>query len=340
MQSQTASEPVDDSSPPHPRSDSSTSTAAASDETWRELAYENRNTIAAVTASFCSTVAGFPLDSVKSRLQVKRYSSVLDCARRTYAEEGIRGFFRGVTIPLVTITLVRTASFSIYTWTKDDLQRRNVLTGETVGSTALAGFLGGAASGLLLSVGTTAFEYTKIKLQLEYLIAMKKGVPYVPRGTIKGFLDLYRADGILGLYTGFRLHALRDTLGTGLYFGMYDSAQHVIRNNPDVFENVPTTLSTFICGSVAGVSSWAAIYPVDLVKAHTQRNALADLAYESPVSIFKRLSAGGVTKLYRGLGVSAGRSVFTHGLMWTILEKTRSAIARRAGPEDADARIE
>lgn len=31
----------------------------------------------------------------RSRLQVKRYSSVLDCARRTYAEEGIRGFFRG-----------------------------------------------------------------------------------------------------------------------------------------------------------------------------------------------------------------------------------------------------
>jgi hypothetical protein len=41
---------------------------------------------------------------------------------------------------------------------------------------------------------------------------MKKGVPYEPRGTIRGFLDLYRAGGIRGLYTGFRLHALRDTL--------------------------------------------------------------------------------------------------------------------------------
>lgn len=48
--------------------------------------------------------------------------------------------------------------------------------------------------------------------ELEYLIAMKKGVPYEPRGTIRGFLDLYRAGGVRGLYTGFRLHALRDTL--------------------------------------------------------------------------------------------------------------------------------
>ncbi|BGP13890.1 hypothetical protein JCM10213_002529 [Rhodosporidiobolus nylandii] len=297
-----------------------------------ELLYEHRNTVAALTASFVSTVSGFPLDSVKSRLQVKRYSSVLDCARRTYAEEGIRGFFRGVTIPLVTITLVRTASFSIYTNTKQELERRRILDNQTALGTAASGFLGGAASGLALSVGTSAFEFTKIKLQLEYLIAMKKGVPYLPRGTIKGFMDLYRSGGFLGLYTGFRLHALRDTLGTGFYFGMYDSLQHAISRNPDTFHAVPTWLSTFACGSFAGVSSWAVIYPIDLVKAKLQRNALADAPYERPMAIFRRLSAGGFTKLYRGLGISAFRSIGTHGLMWTILEKTRTAIIRRTEP--------
>ncbi|GJN88548.1 hypothetical protein Rhopal_001514-T1 [Rhodotorula paludigena] len=245
-----------------------------------------------------------------------------------------------LTIPLITITLVRTASFSIYTWTKDGLVKKDIFTGKTAGGTAAAGFLGGAASGLLLSVGTSAFEYTKIKLQLEYLIAMKKGVPYVPRGTIKGFLDLYRQGGFLGLYTGFRLHALRDTLGTGMYFGMYDTAQHIIQSNPDVFQHVPTTLSTFVCGSVAGVTSWAAIYPADLVKAKVQRNALADVAYERPWSIFRRLSAGGIARLYRGLGVSATRSIFTHGLMWTVLEKTRTGLAQWTAPPGVDARIE
>jgi hypothetical protein len=189
------------------------------------------------------------------------------------------------------------------------------------------------------------------RANLLVLNSMKKGVPYVPRGTIKGFLDLYRAGGFLGLYTGFRLHALRDTLvrlvsfpcllpvhahilflplptqGTGWYFGMYDSAQHVIANNPDTFSSVPTWVTTFVCGSAgssfpflsppciltpyltAGVSSWFAIYPVDLVKAKLQRNALADAPYERPWSIFRRLSAGGVTKLYRGLGISAFRCV-------------------------------
>ncbi|GAA6008961.1 hypothetical protein JCM10207_004041 [Rhodosporidiobolus poonsookiae] len=294
--------------------------------------YKNRNTEAALFASLCSTISGFPLDSVKSRLQVKRYSSVLDCARRTYAEEGIRGFFRGVTIPLVTITLVRTASFSIYTGTRAELDRRQWFTGQTMPSAAMAGFVGGAASGLMLSIGTSAFEYTKIKLQLEYLIAMKKGVPYEPRGTIKGFMDLYRQGGFFGLYTGFRLHALRDTLGTGWYFGMYDTAQRLIAQNPDTFSSVPTWLSTFVCGSVAGVSSWAAIYPIDLVKAKVQRNALAEAPYEKPWHIFRRLSAGGITKLYRGLGISAFRSLGTHGAFWAILEKTRSSIDSSTAP--------
>lgn len=69
-----------------------------------DAVYQNRMTLAALSSSLVSTIAGFPLDSVKSRLQVKKYSSVFDCIKRTFEEEGFRGFFRGVGVPLVTIT--------------------------------------------------------------------------------------------------------------------------------------------------------------------------------------------------------------------------------------------
>lgn len=71
--------------------------------------------------------------------------------------------------------------------------------------------------------------------------------------------------------------------------------------------------------------------PVDLVKAKVQRNALASAPYESPWSIYRRLSRGGFTKLYRGLGVSATRSLFTHGFMWTVLEYVRGEITKGTG---------
>lgn len=64
----------------------------------------------------------------------------------------------------------------------------------------------------MLSLGTSAFEYNKIRMQLEYLIAVKQGVVYEPKGTFRGFMEIYGAGGIKGLYTGFRLHAARDTL--------------------------------------------------------------------------------------------------------------------------------
>jgi hypothetical protein len=64
----------------------------------------------------------------------------------------------------------------------------------------------------MLSIGTSAFEYNKIRMQLEYLIAVKQGVVYEPKGTFRGFREIYGAGGIKGLYTGFRLHAARDTL--------------------------------------------------------------------------------------------------------------------------------
>jgi len=51
--------------------------------------------IAAGTSSVLSTLATFPLDSVKTRMQTYQYKGVRDCVRHTYKTEHLRGFFRG-----------------------------------------------------------------------------------------------------------------------------------------------------------------------------------------------------------------------------------------------------
>lgn len=56
--------PAEESGPAKPAIDAAptpTSTRTAT----QQFIYENRNTVAALVASFCSTIAGFPLDSVK-----------------------------------------------------------------------------------------------------------------------------------------------------------------------------------------------------------------------------------------------------------------------------------
>ena len=64
------------------------------------------------------TIVGHPFDTIKVRLQTQPagntlYSSALDCVRKTYQWEGLRGFYKGVASPLagqmafVSVNLIR-----------------------------------------------------------------------------------------------------------------------------------------------------------------------------------------------------------------------------------------
>lgn len=81
---------------------------------YQRLVKRYRVEVAASASSVLSTLTTFPLDSVKTRMQTYRYAGFLDCVKHTYNTEKFRGFFRGVTAPMASITLVRTVSFSIY----------------------------------------------------------------------------------------------------------------------------------------------------------------------------------------------------------------------------------
>ena len=56
---------------------------------------------------------GHPLDTIKVRLQTSsQYSGMLDCAKQTIAQDGIKGLYRGMSAPLVGITPI----FATYFW--------------------------------------------------------------------------------------------------------------------------------------------------------------------------------------------------------------------------------
>lgn len=72
----------------------------------------NKPVVSAITASLVSTFAGYPLDSLKSRLQASRVPiTVPRLAAQVFREEGIAGFYRGFWIPLFTISFVRSSEF-------------------------------------------------------------------------------------------------------------------------------------------------------------------------------------------------------------------------------------
>ncbi|EPQ32446.1 uncharacterized protein PFL1_00642 [Pseudozyma flocculosa PF-1] len=333
-----------------------------------ELDY--RTVVTAGTASLVSTAASFPFDSVKSRLQVRDYPSIWACAKSVVREEGVRGFFRGVTIPLITISFVRTSSFSIYFNTKNYLHHRGYLNNRnSLVDTALGGMAGGATSGVIISCGSAPFELVKVQRQLEYLIAVQKGLvasagpnggrTFVPQSGFAAASNIFKNHGgPKGFYMGFPLHMMRDTLGTALYFGFYDTIRKLVsrhstgdsRTGPQLF-GLPGPVVSFLSGSAAGIASWLIVYPVDLIKTKVQRDALAGnkrqftgwqvfLHMIREKSAAERASTPGggrdtlllrYLRLYRGLGVSVLRSFISHGLTWMLIETISQRISERTG---------
>ncbi|KAI7013920.1 hypothetical protein KC355_g4861, partial [Hortaea werneckii] len=144
----------------------------------KQWAKKYRTEIAASTSSVLSTFVAFPLDFAKSRMQSYE-TGFVGTVKDAYKAEGIRAFWRGVGPPMVSVTVVRTISFSIYQHVKYTMDKTMYgMTGQS--PLAIANAPGsypnihtltcfgvaGAASGAVITALSCPFELTKLNEQL------------------------------------------------------------------------------------------------------------------------------------------------------------------------------
>ncbi|KAG0366383.1 hypothetical protein BGZ54_005413 [Gamsiella multidivaricata] len=130
--------------------------------------------LAASSAAVCSVLSGFPFDSVKTRMQTHSYNSIMDCVRKTYAEEGMGGFFRGMIPPLITVSIIKSISFSVYEGSKRNIRTQfpETLQGNTIPSLIGLTFISGSIAGTVVAMMSSPLELVKLQRQLEKLMAM------------------------------------------------------------------------------------------------------------------------------------------------------------------------
>ncbi|ORY09356.1 mitochondrial carrier domain-containing protein [Clohesyomyces aquaticus] len=301
-----------------------------------------RTEVAASSSSLLSTFVAYPLDSVKTRLQAYKFHSFSDCVRQTYRTEGFHGFWRGVWSPLLSITLVRTVSFSIYQKSKYKLDEwiyratgtsplviantRDALP--TLSTIACFG-LAGATAGAAITTIACPFELTKLSAQISVLMADTKDSDhkndavrksYQNLGTFRTARKLIEHRGYMGLYSGFHLHLLRDTIGTGIYFMTYESVKQLLANARGASPTTPLAVVT--AGGMCGLVSWACIFPIDTAKSIYQRNCLIsgkDKANRPKIQFLN-------PRMYRGLGVSMSRSCVVNAIFFSAFEFSKKHI--------------
>ncbi|KAK3690662.1 hypothetical protein LTR37_019030 [Vermiconidia calcicola] len=310
----------------------------------RIFAKNYRTEIAASSSSLLSTFAAFPLDFAKSRMQSYE-TGLIHTVKDAYKAEGLKAFWRGVGPPMVSVTLVRTVSFSIYQRAKYAYDRwLTQMTGQsplvhanTLGSypsflTVACFGAAGATAGAAITTMSCPFELTKLNEQLAGKEARQRALPHTGNSTAPLAASsirtgawvtarrLVRDRGIFGLYAGYRLHLLRDSIGTAIYFTTYESGKQLMANARGKSPTSP--YAVLVAGGLCGVVSWACIYPIDVAKTLYQK---ALLSAGSGHAVRPKIRISGVGA-YRGLGVSVLRSCVINAIFFSNFEMIKKRI--------------
>jgi hypothetical protein len=149
---------------------------------------------------------------------------------------------------------------------------------------------------------------------------------------------IYSRAGVPGLYTGLSLHMLRDTFGTGFYWLSYETFKHLAMVNlPEgsPFLGAPLHLSA---GGLAGITTWAITYPVDVVKSVVQKSALLQFMSKGGLGlkdrktalgvISKRWRVDGIRGFYFGIGATMLRAAPIHSLNFLVYEKVLEVLGQ------------
>ncbi|KAG2204546.1 hypothetical protein INT47_012605 [Mucor saturninus] len=301
--------------------------------TQQKLLQSNRTVIAASSAAVTSVLAGFPFDSIKTRMQTHYYPSIMSCVKTTYAEEGARGFFRGMIPPLVTVSIIKSVSFSIYESTKKSLVANHGFSNDSVFSLMKLSSLSGGVSGAFIALLSCPLELVKIQRQLEQVmlknqLAAGQVSPneVVQSSSWRAVKQIVHRKGVFGLWSGVTCHSVRDALGTSIYFAGYETMKRVLSNNQGHTTAGPMT--HFMSGGFCGILSWLIVFPVDAIKTNLQKDIMmVQPRYSGFWDCAKSLvRKNGLKGLYRGLNVTLIRAFPIHSFNFLVYEQVLKSI--------------
>lgn len=281
--------------------------------------------IASGTAGgFAQVVAGHPLDTIKVRLQTQKpgpdgkfpFAGMADCAKKTFAKEGVKGLYKGAASPLVGAMAHNAGVFFSYGQAK-------ALTGANeVGADLYKYFLAGAISAIPITLVETPVDLLKIKLQAQ-----------VGEGEYAGVFDaagkLGRAHGVAGLYQGFGATMLRNIPCFGLYFFGSEFGFRLINTPGEPTTPKQVFIGGLVGGACAGGLFWGVLYPLETIKTRMQSDHILKekRLYSSVLDCAQKTYAeGGVGAFFKGYIPSLTRAVPVNAAIFCAVFNVKDAM--------------
>ncbi|KAI2471136.1 solute carrier family 25 member 45 [Annulohypoxylon bovei var. microspora] len=262
---------------------------------------------------------GNPLDLIKVQLQARDAIAAQTATSYVRQFESKSALVAGTAAPVLGYGALNALLFVSYNRSEAALN-----TAFNTQSSLWATWLAGAIGGLATWVVSTPTELIKCRAQLSS----------PPESSWNITKQVLRAEGVRGLYFGGVVTALRDSIGYGFYFWSYElTSKWVESSRPNASAFSQDAAKVLLCGGLAGVVTWASIFPLDVIKTRVQTqtfSAATTPLLGSPLPEQRRLGAietarsayreGGMRVFFRGLAVCSVRAFIVNAVQWAVYE--------------------
>ncbi|CAE7511028.1 SLC25A29 [Symbiodinium sp. KB8] len=255
----------------------------------------------------------YPLDTIKVRMQTVAGAAeggMLAVARNMVATQGLRGFYNGLTSPLLGYGMAGAVAFSGNDWATRFLKRwrSGAASDAEAKDTHLSfsdAFMAGAFAGFVNNVPRTIVDRLKTVAQVQG-VTTPQAVRYI-----------LHHQGVQGLLDGFGVTMVREVPQFGIYFSTF--AAFMLAITPESGERPPSWQVAGV-GALAGVIQWLPpLYCVDVVKSRLQGAPVG--TYSSMRHCAESLYAEHGWRVFvRGLGPTIIRGLPLHATTFLTYE--------------------
>ncbi|XP_038993066.1 mitochondrial substrate carrier family protein B-like [Hibiscus syriacus] len=218
-------------------------------------------------------------------------------ASRIINEEGFRAFWKGNLVTIAHRLPYSAVSFYAHEHYKNLLQSILGLEneGKNASSDLCVHFVGGGLAGMTAASATYPLDLVRTRLA-----AQRNSIYY--RGIWHAFHTICREEGFLGLYKGLRATLLGVGPSLAISFSVYESLRSYWQLQRPSDSKIMVSLA---CGSLSGIASSTATFPVDLVRRRMQLEGAAGRACVYKTGLFGTfrhiIQSEGLRGLYRGI---------------------------------------
>ncbi|KAF1983228.1 mitochondrial carrier [Aulographum hederae CBS 113979] len=235
--------------------------------------------VAGVFSGIAKLSVGHPFDTIKVRLQTSthaQFKGPIDCVLKTFRNEGVSGFYKGATPPLVgwmAMDSLMLGSLTAYRRLLNEhifnphLKSLPPTATTPPAKLPLVGHgLAGMLAGWTVSFIAAPVEHVKARLQIQYAATKSQRLYSGPLDCSK---KLIRGHGMAGLY-----HGLGATLLFRTFFFFWWSSYALLTELLHKHTALSTPAVNFWAGGLSAQVFWITSYPSDVVKQRIMTDAL------------------------------------------------------------------